>query len=368
MNKVVLKLLCLVFVVVSLFSIVTAQEAEFPVAVPESVGISKDQLQKLDNAVHDGKLQKVTSIMVARHGKLVYQKYYDGFTLDSLHDTRSVTKTITSILIGQAIEKKFIPSERTKAFEYFADKKPIQNPDSRKNQITIEDLLTMSSLLECDDDNQFSSGNEERMYLTKDYFRFALNLSIRGFPPFATKPKDSPYGRSFSYCTAGVVLLGGILERSSKMKVEDFAKKYLFDELGIRKFEWQFTPMGMPMTGGGLRLRSNDFLKIAQLFLNNGEWNGKHIISADWIKKSTTPYVNARDNVDYGYLWWLQKFGPKEKAYSAYYMAGNGGSKIAVFPGLDMVVVLTSNMYGTSKAHQQSEKILSEYIVPSITN
>ncbi len=329
-------------------------------------GLYSKKLATLDSLIISNQFQKITSILIARHGKLVYEKYYNDFTDSSLHNTRSATKTITGILIGQAIDKNYIPSENSTVFKYFKEKEPFQNPDIRKNKITIQDLLTMSSLLECDDDNQYSSGNEEKMYLTEDYFKFALNLPIKGFASFATKPQDDPYGRSFSYCTAGVVLLGGVLEKSTKMKVDEFANKYLFGPLGINKVKWEITPMGMPMTGGGLGLTSRDFIKLGLLYNNKGVWNGKQLISEGWINKSIAPHTNARDGVDYGYLWWLQQFGSDKNKYPAYYMAGNGGTKIAVFPGLDMIVVITSNWYGTIKAHQQSEKILSEYIIPSV--
>jgi len=335
-------------------------------ALPANVDILTDKLQQLDSAILKNDFKNITSILIARHGKLVYEKYYNGFTDTTLHNTRSATKTITSMLIGLAIDQKFIPSEQTTVFSYFQDKKPIQNPDARKEKIAIEDLLTMSSLLECDDENQFSSGNEERMYVTEDYIKFALDLPIKGFPAWTTKPKDSPYGRSFSYCTAGAVLLGGVIERSTKMKVDAFAKKYLFDPLEILKPTWQITPLGMPMTGGGLLLKSRDFLKLALLYNNKGIWNGKQIISDNWITKSVTPHAEARENTDYGYFWWIQKFGTQTNNHLAYYMAGNGGSKIAVVPDLDLVIVLTANWYGTGKAHQQSEKIISDYILPAI--
>ncbi len=234
----------------------------------------------------------------------------------------------------------------------------------------------MSSLLECDDENQFSRGNEERMYLIEDYFRFFLDLPIRGFPAWNPKPADSPYGRSFSYCTAGVVLLGGVLERAAKLKVDEFARRFLFDPLGIHEVQWQMTPMGMPMTGGGLRLRARDFLKLAELYNRKGVWKGQRVVSEDWVAVSTSPHARARENVDYGYLWWIQDFGPEGggagagaagpvKKHKAFYMAGNGGSKIAVFPDLDMVVVLTGTMYGSGKGHQQTERILNEFIVPA---
>lgn len=358
--------ICLVFSTFSIAQISTDLKDGLPLAEPSIVGLSTAKLQQLDDAIKKNEFKNITSVLIARHGKLVYEKYYNDFSGSSLHDTRSATKTITSMLIGLAIDKKLIPSEKTTISKYFADKRPFQNPDPRKDKITVEDLLTMSSMLECDDENQFSRGNEERMYLIEDYFRFALDLPIKGFAAFNTKPKDSPYGRSWSYCTAGVVLLAGVLERSTKIKIEEFAQRNLFEPLGILKAEWQITPMGMPMTGGGLRLRSRDFLKLAQLYLNKGVWNGKQLISSDWVTKSTVPHANARENVDYGYLWWLQKFGVENDNHFAYYMAGNGGSKIAVIPELNLVVVITSKMFGTSKAHQQSENIISNYIVPSI--
>lgn len=224
----------------------------------------------------------------------------------------------------------------------------------------------MSSLLECDDDNMYSSGNEERMYLTEDYIKFALDLPIKGFPAWVQKPEETIYGRSFSYCTAGTVLLGGVIERSTKMKVQEFADKFLFSPLGITNYQWQITPTGLPMTGGGLRLNSRDFLKLILLYNQKGLWNGKRIISNDWIVKSTTPQADVRENTDYGYLFWLQKFGVGDSKYSAFYMAGNGGSKITVFPDLNLIVVITSNWYGTSKAHDQSENILNKFIIPSI--
>lgn len=331
-----------------------------------TAGIAADKLQQLDSAIIAKQFLNVTSILISRHGKLVYEKYYNGFNDFSQHDTRSVTKTITGMLIGIAIDKKFVASEKTNATKYFADKKPFQNPDKRKDKITIEDLLTMSSCLECDDDNQFSRGNEERMYLIEDYFKFALDLPVKGVAPFGTKAQDQLYGRSWNYCTAGVVLLGGILERATGMKVEMFAKKYLFDPLEISKPQWQFTPMGTPMTGGGLRIKSRDFIKLAQLYINKGKWNDKQLISAEWVNISTMPHANARDNVDYGYLWWLQKFGAENNAHAAFYMTGSGGSKIAVFPDLDLIAVITANWYGTGKAHAQSEKILSEFIIPAV--
>ncbi len=331
-----------------------------------SNGIDVRRLESLDSAIKSNTFKKISSVLISRNGKLLYEKYYNGFSDSALNNTRSATKTITGMLIGIAIDQKFIPDEHTTIMKYFTDKLPIQNTDLRKDNITIEDVLTMSSLMECDDWNQFSSGNEERMYLIEDWIKFYLDLPIKGFPGWNPKPNESPYGRSFSYCTAGVVALGGIIENSTQMKLEKFADDFLFKPLGINSYQWQYTPLGMPMPGGGLGLRSRDLLKLGYLYLNKGVWNDKQIISEDWITKSTSPHANIKDGTDYGYLWWLGNFGLPEKKYPAFYMAGNGGSKIAVIPALDLVVVLTSTFFGSNEAHNQSENILNNFIIPAI--
>src|SRR5215472_4359117 len=135
-----------------------------------------------DAAIRNGDFKKITSVLVAREGKIVHEAYFNGADASTLHNTRSCTKTITGALIGIAIDRGLIPSVQATVMPYFPDRQPIQNPDPRKDKITIEDFLTMSSLLECDDSNDASRGNEERMYLIEDWVKFTLDLPIKGFP------------------------------------------------------------------------------------------------------------------------------------------------------------------------------------------
>jgi CubicO group peptidase (beta-lactamase class C family) len=332
-------------------------------ATPESAGLSQEKLQGTESAVRAGEYKKIGSIVIARHGKLAYEKYFEG-DASTLRNTRSATKTVASMLIGIAIDKRMLSGVDAKVTSFFPDKKPFQNPDPRKDQITVEDFLTMSSQLECNDDNQFSRGNEERMYIMEDWVKFTLDLPIKGYAPWEDKPKDTKYGRAFSYCTAGVSTLSGVIERTTKMPADKFAAKYLFAPLGITEAKWSYSSLGLPLTGGGLELRSRDYAKLAQLYLNKGTWNGSQVIPAAWVEKSTTPHSQANENNDYGYLWWLHAFkvGDTDKSYRAFYMTGNGGNKVAVFPEQDMVIVITSTNYNTKGMHEQTEKLMSQLL------
>jgi CubicO group peptidase (beta-lactamase class C family) len=201
------------------------------------------------------------------------------------------------------------------------------------------------------------------MYLVEDWLRFALDLPVRGYAPWVKKPADSPHGRTFSYCTAGVFALGQVIARAAKMPVDDFAKANLFAPLGIDKVEWARTPTGLAQTGGGLSMKSRDLAKLAQLYANRGTWNGARVVPEAWTVASTTPHAHIEppQEQDYGYLWWLRGFGA-EKVH-AFYMSGNGGNRVAVFPSLDLVAVVTSVNFNQPGAHQKSDRLLTEYVL-----
>ena len=347
----------------------------------EAAGLSAAPLRRMEEAVRSGELVKVSGVLIARHGKLIYERYFGGNTAASLLNTRSATKTVTSMLIGIAIDHGLLPGVDAPVLPFFHDLEPVKNPDPRKQKITVEDLLTMSSALDCDDSIDASPGNEDRMHEVDDWFRFTLDLPIAEAPtrrrppppvppgqPASRTTAGSAYGRTFRYCTAGVVLLGGVLERAAGATVADFASRNLFAPLGITRAEWQFSPVGQAMTGGGLGLRGRDLLALGQLYAGGGVWQGRRLVSERWVRVSTTPHVRVEDQPDteYGYLWWLHPFKSGGKTYAAYSMAGNGGNKVAVFPDLDMVVVVASTNYNARGMHQQTERMLADYILPAV--
>jgi CubicO group peptidase (beta-lactamase class C family) len=329
--------------------------------------INKDKaplLVKMDSLVKSGKYERITSILIAKDGKLLYEKYYNGTNVNSKHNTRSATKTMATLLTGIAIDKGFLISEKDKIFKYLKHTLPVKNPDKRKENITIEDLLTMTSILESDDSNWHSRGHEERMYFIEDWTQFLVDLPVRSYP-FGPKPEDSPYGRVFAYASAKSAAVAEILQKAIKSDLVIFTKKYLFKPLDIKEYTLNYSPKGILNTAGGSEYRSRDFLKLIQLCLNKGKWNNEQIISSAWIEKATTPKVNAYEGVDYGYLLWLKSFG-KDKKYKSYYMSGNGGNKVLACPELNLTVVITATNYNNRSSHNYTDEIMNEYIIPSI--
>jgi len=320
-------------------------------------------LQELDSLVTSGKYERITSILVAKNGRLLFEKYYMDNDVNSKHNTRSCTKTLATLLTGIAIEKGYVKSEKDKILDYLQHKIPYKNQDKRKEDITIEDLLTMTSILECDDSNWHSRGHEERMYFIEDWTQFLLDLPVRSYP-FGSKPKDSPYGRRFAYASAKAAAVSEILQTAIGSNLVEFAKENLFEPLEINDCTIHTTPQNILNTAGGSEYRSRDLLKLIQLCINNGKWNGKQIISSEWVEKATTPKVNADDGVDYGYFLWLKEYG-SDKKYPSYYMSGNGGNKALAIPELDLTVVITTRNYNNRNAHGYSDEIVNKYIIPS---
>lgn len=345
----------------------SAQQADgWRQAEPASENASADTLLAMDSAVRAGTFQQITSVLISRNGRLIHEAYYDDGGAEARRNTRSTTKTVTAMLAGAAIARERLTIS-TPVAPLIASWGPFDNPDPRKDAITVEDLMTMSSLLECDDDNQFSRGNEERMYLVENWVGFAFDLPIRGFPAWMPRPEASPYGRSFSYCTAGTTTLGAAIQSATGQPLEDFAQDALFEPLGIEGAEWQFSPLGLAQGGGGLGLRSRDLLKLGQILLGGGRWNGTQVLPEAFVTAMVSPHATVGDDRgDYGYLVWLPTYTVGGRPLKAIAMAGTGGNKVVVVPELQAVVVVTTTNYNVRNPHGLADTLIAEHALAAL--
>mgnify|MGYP002780033336 CR=1 FL=1 len=327
-----------------------------------------DAFQPLDAAVRAGGFGRITSVVVAHRGKVVFERYYDDGGAEARRDTRSVGKTITGMLVGAAIADGRIAGVDAPVLPLLGRAQPPAHPDPRKDAMRIEDLLTMSGPLECHDENNFSRGHEERMYLVEDWVGFFLDLPIQGYPAWYRKPADAPYGRNFRYCTAGVTTLGAAVQAAVGERLDVYAQHRLFDPLGIQAPAWQFSPLGLPQGGGGLSLRSRDLLALGELYRNDGRHDGRQLLPKAWVEASRTPKaeVDAEAGIEYGYLWWLMRIPAGDTAVRSYAMNGSGGNSVQVIPELDAVVVVTTANFDMPQPHRNTLRLLSEQVVPAL--
>lgn len=326
-----------------------------------------DPSAQIEAAVNNGDYGTVTSILILEDGTPAYEGYFNGSDETTLHNTRSVTKTITGMMVGAAVSDGLLALD-DKAARFFPELAPFSSPDPRKLAITIEDLLTMSSPLECDDWNQFSRGNEERMYIVEDWNRFFWDLPIRGYPSWATPPEQSAHGRAFSYCTAGVQVLGEIVERASGQPITEYAAEKLLSPLEITKFEWPMTGTGKVHLGGGFLLTTEGLGKFAELQRQNGTYKDDVIYTADWAEVSTTAHAAIPNTpFEYGYLWWLMPYEVDGQTHIASAMTGNGGNRVFVLPDHKLSVVFTNTDFNTSQMHQNAQKFFETEIVARLS-
>lgn len=327
-----------------------------------------EPLARLTEQINDQTYQQMTSVVVNHRGQVIYEQYFNGSSAATQHDMRSASKSITSLAIGLAIQDGLLSGVEQAVMPFFKDLQPVKNPDPRKSATTIEDLLTMSSVLECNDWNPASRGNEERMYLIEDWSAFILDLPVRGMPPWEPAAADRPYGRAFSYCTGGVHLLTDVVERVTQQPLSEYLQNKLFKPLDINTPQFSRTPLGITNGGGGMQMTSKDWIKIGQMMMNQGQYKDQAVINAAWINASfkRRAVIDAERQMEYGYLWWIFDFTLDDQTITAYAAAGNGGNYLFMIPSLDAQVVITSSAYNTPYMHRQSQEILTKHVIPAL--
>jgi CubicO group peptidase (beta-lactamase class C family) len=312
----------------------------------------------------------IHSILISRNGQLVYEQYFNGWDKDSLHDTRSAFKSITSLLAGIAVDKGLIKDVSQKVYAFFPEYKDFSGNNAWKKDMTIENLLRMESGFDCE---EFNDGKdcEDDMETTKDWVRYSLDLPM----------KDKP-GTIWAYTSCDPMIISGIISRASKMSIMDFAKKYLFDPMGIKHYRWTIDPSGHGMTAGSFYIQPSDMLKIGEMVRQKGMWKGRRIVSAAWLEQSiSTPvpipdfsYVKFSGSAVaipqptyYGYYWYKEEIRTKTFQGNLLFASGNGGQYIMIIEKLGLVVVFTQGNYQSPKAKKAFD-LLARFILPAFEN
>lgn len=339
-----------------------------PCAYAQGLEWTREESVRLSDVVATGEYGQITSVWIEQDGDVVYEAYFEGMDADTFHNMRSAGKTITGMLAGTAIDDGYFASVDIKVAPYFSDLRPFGNDDPRKDGISLEDLLTMSGPLECDDWNSFSRGHEERMYLVEDWSSFYWNLPVKNRPSWEIPESDGGFGRLFVYCTAGVQLVGETIERAVGTSVPEYAASRVFGPIGIENPKWNFASTGQAHLGGGIELTTRDWAKVARLYLNRGRAGERQVISESWINASLSDHVRIDDSTNYGYLWWRPEYFVDGKRFSANMMSGSGGNRVYVLPEFGIVVVLTKNDFRDRDAHPKSDRFFAEQIVQRLNS
>lgn len=323
------------------------------VASPTEFGANVTLLDSMVAVTEAGDFVDIHSVLVVKDGILALEEYFGGNDRNMLHEIRSATKSIGSILMGIAIDKGLIPSEDQPIHTYFKDDyEPTDGWTDQARRVEIRHLLSMMSGYECDDlATNFAC--EHAMYRTDDWVQYSLDL------PFAHSP-----GEYWAYNSSSLILVGEAVARTAGMRVDAFADRYLFEPLGIKRFRWQTSPKGRAWIGGGARMIPREMAKIGQLMLNRGVWNGERLLSEEWIDKSTIKQGEMLGGVDYGYLWQRGWSYIGRDLVTAYWASGNGGQYIIVLPDDGLVVVFTGGNYDSPLAGQPFQ-MLTRYILPA---
>lgn len=383
------------YIILTLILIQTACEKNFsdcwPYTVPprledgietaslSDVNIDENMIHKAVGRIQQQKYSEVHSMLIAKNNTLVFEDYYTGhqyqwdapwhhgqevtWNRSMKHNQLSVTKSITSLCTGIAIMQGHINSVHQSIFDYLPDY--LHFKSGTKENITIENLLTMTSGLEWDEwGSPYSSISNDMIGM---YFSNVDPVSYVLSKPMASEP-----GTNFTYSGGNCIILGEIIKNASGKKLDEYAREYLFEPLGTNSFTWPHLKDEVIQAAGDLKITPRDMIKIGMMFLNDGYWNEWEIISPSWVEQSAIPYYcnhginvpgEASGKMGYSYSWWTQTFSIKGRKISMYTASGWGGQHIMIFPEIETVVVFTGGNYLTKRPPFE---ILERFILPAI--
>lgn len=315
-----------------------AQQMPWKKSSPETQGMSS---RTLANGIKELQQKGINihSLLIIRNNHVVLDAAFYPYRQQYQHDMASVTKSVTALLIGIAIDKGFIKSEREPVVNFFPGHQA-QN-DSLKS-LALKDLLNMASGFQCSWNNR--ERELQQMQEQADWSGFMLDL------PFSSKP-----GEKFSYCSGNFYLLAEILQKATKMTCHAFARKYLFDVMGFGKTYWDANSKGVNHGWGDLYITPYDMAKIGSLLLHNGMWNDKQIVSKEWLEK-IQPLYPSRGTESYGYGWWLDSDNRDEIQ-----AMGRGGQRLFVFKDRKMIIAATGGGFDAGDMDNLAVNAIAAY-------
>lgn len=334
----------------------------WPVVTIDEVNIDRKGIESfvqwiLDMPMDSLESLQIDAILVARHGKLVLEEYFHGFDRDTVHSTRSAGKSLTATLVGAAMQARLPVDLSLPVYQVMNGGSFPQGLEARKRAMTLEHLLTMTSGIFCDDGNPDAPGNEETMINQTDepdLYRFYMRA-----------PMDREPGAEAVYCSGDPNLAIGVLHRATGEHPMDLFDRLLGEPLQIARHVWYLSPSRQPYGGGSTNMTPRDFMKLGQLMLNKGTWNGRRILSEDFVRRASSP-IYELNGIKYGYLWWGVDFPYKERTVHAYFAGGNGGQGVLVIPELDTVVATYGSNYSSRLGLEIQQGLTPRYILPAV--
>jgi CubicO group peptidase (beta-lactamase class C family) len=345
-----------------LFGNVDAYQYQVPKNMNDGIGVGElesafskpEMIIEMVKQTISGNYQDVHSILIFKDNKLVLEEYFYDYDEAKPHQLRSASKSFIGTLMGIAIDQGKIKDEHEKLLPLFANAYPsVANMDPKKRLITIQDFLTYRHGMDCNDEDPSTAGHELKMLEANDWIRFALDL------PMVQEP-----GVKSSYCTACAQTIGRLVELKTGMPLVEFADKNLFGPMNITNYKWRFQPdTTSKATFNQMYLRPRDMLRLAKMYHDKGKWNGKQIVSEEWVEKTF-----KKDDVEFGYLWRHKSFEVDGKVYSSYLATGNGGQKINIWPALNMITVFTGGNYNAFLKGRQTppNEMIPQYILRAL--
>ena len=342
---------------------------------PHVYGVDSKLLQDMENAISSNAYPNIHSVLISKNSRLIYEAYFEGMDelwgdslgvvqhgQDKLHDVRSISKSVVSACIGLAIGQGKIKAIDQKVFDFFPEYS--EYDEGLKSDLSLEHLLTMTSGLEWNEDIPYSDPENSEIQMTSSQDPMEYVLS---------RPMEVPPGKVWKYNGGTTQLLAAIIQKTTGLRIDDFAQQYLFQPLGITQFEWtSFPGTDMPAAASGLRLSSRDLLKFGMLYAQNGQWNGNQLLTKDWIEASMVSHImfGRNNNVGYGYQFWVLDGTTiaEDEDHAIVAAFGNGDQRIYLDKANELIVVVTAGNYNNWTIKKDSEALLSDFIYPSLSN